>query len=628
MKKSLLLTIICILFLTGCGETEKIIEKEKHDANKPIQKVEDIVEKNVEIKKEDKEVNKLLKDLGYDVEYGYTLYPTNEYFYPEYLSIDGTLKRVYIDCSKIEIKKAMDLNEDGLVFNGIVNYGGVAEEGMVMDMVASSPSLSMPSLPNFFEGEILNTSEYKEVNEKGFSNVKTSPLSTFSADVDTASYTNFRAILRDHLLYNNLNKEDLHDVRIEEMLNYFTYPSYEKSDENFTISAEISKTPWNEDTNLLVVNVKAKELNLEDNKGSNLVFLVDTSGSMDDSQKLPLLKESLKLLVNELSEKDRVSIVTYSGNETVIIDGTSGNNKEEIINAIDELIPYGSTNGEGGIKKAYEIASKYKDEHDNSRIIMCTDGDLNVGISSESELIKLVEKKRETGVYLSVLGFGLGNYKDNKLEALANNGNGNYFYIDNIAEGKKVLVDDMLSNLITLGDDVKFQIEFNPNFIKGYRKIGYENRDLQNEDFENDAKDAGEVGYGHEVTIVYEIVLSNSNLDVGESNLKYQEVTTNEEIKDWLTISVRYKNHGEKESNLIEFVVDDQNYTEEPSNDWKFISNVVGFGLILNDSEYKEDLMVNDIVSSLEVLNLEDDLKAEFLALVYSYKNSIEDFKN
>ena len=477
---------------------------------------------------------------------------------------------------------------------------------------------------------LLNTSEYKKVSESGFLSVKTSPLSTFAADVDTASYTNFRSILNSYIIdddsydykyyYNYGHYSDgLHDVRIEEMLNYFNY-DYETSDDIFTVNAEISETPWNKDTQLLVLNVAAKDLPKEEHKGSNLVFLIDTSGSMDERNKLPLVKDSLRVLVNELTENDTVSIVTYSGSESVIIEGASGNEKEEIISAINLLEPYGSTNGEGGIKKAYEIAQKYQDNHSNSRIIMCSDGDLNVGTSSEGELIKLVEDKRKTGVYLSVLGFGTGNYKDNKMEALADNGNGNYYYIDNIKEGYKVLVEDLMATLVTAADDVKFQIEFNPEYIKGYRKIGYENRDMADEDFHDDTKDGGEIGYGDSVTIVYEIVPADSEKKINGSNLKYQ-TSANSGSNDWLTVSVRYKDHGKKTSNLVEYIVDENNFTEEASDNWKFVSNVVGFGLIINNSEYKEDLTIEQIIDGLDELELVDRDKLELLSLAIIYRN-------
>lgn len=472
-----------------------------------------------------------------------------------------------------------------------------------------------------------NTSEYDAVKESGFLSTKTSPLSTFAADVDTASYTNLRAILMDkageHSYYPS---EGLHDVRIEEMLNYFDYNFNGKTDGDFTISTEISTTPWNHDTQLLVMNIKAKELAQKNHSGSNLVFLIDTSGSMDDEVKLPLLKKSLCLLTNELTEKDTISIVTYSGSERVVLEGTSGSDKDTILSAIQNLEAYGSTNGESGLKKAYEIANKYKKDHSNTRVIMCSDGDLNVGMSSVDDLFDFVEEKRDSGIYLSVLGFGLGNYKDNKMETLADNGNGNYHYIDCEKEGHKVLVDDLMSTLVTLADDVKFQIEFNPKYIKGYRKIGYENRNLANEDFEDDSKDGGEIGYGHEITIVYEIVPSNSPFEIANSDLKCQETVASSDSNEWCTLSVRYKPHGKffSRSKLLEFAIDETSYTDNPSNDWQFISNVVGFGLLVNDSNYTESLTLDNIIESLQDLELTDEYKEEFLSLVRKYSIYVE----
>lgn len=474
-----------------------------------------------------------------------------------------------------------------------------------------------------------NTSEYKDVKETGYLSVKNNPLSTFSADVDTASYTNIRKVIKDSLAAEYFDEDEFHDVRIEEMLNYFDYSfsnseTYEYLDGKFAITTEIGDTLWDKDTKLMAVNVRAKDLPKEEHKGSNIVFLIDTSGSMFSYDKLDLLVESLKLLTEQLTEKDTISIVTYASNDRVVIDGVNGSEKEKIIEALESLEAGGSTNGEGGIKKAYEVAEKYKENHSNSRIIMCSDGDLNVGISSEDKLIDLIEKKRETGVYLSVLGFGTGNYKDSKMEALANNGNGNYYYIDTLKEGYKVLVEDLMSTMVTIGDDVKFQLEFNPKYIKGYRKIGYENRNLEDEDFENDKKDAGEVGYGHEVTVIYELVMVDSEKEINEKDLKYQE-DVEVDSEDWLTISVRYKEHGEKTSKLIEKTVSEKDYLSENTDDYKFVSSVVGFGLIMNDSEYKNNLEISTVIKELEKLNLSsDENKKELLALVYGYNNIID----
>lgn len=507
-----------------------------------------------------------------------------------------------------------DSNSNSLsdIFGGIINNKPSHVPTAPSAPSVNIPTVNVPPVNNMPVGN--NTSEFKEVEESGFIHVLDAPLSTFAADVDTASYTNFRSIMRDFMAteYNYYSMDEMHDIRVEEMLNYFDY-EFETGDELFTVNAEVSKTPWNNETELLVLNVKTQELR-EDNNGSNLVFLIDVSGSMGSEDKLELVKGSLNLLVEELSEKDTISIVTYSGAEEVLIEGANGNDKEAILNAIDTLFASGSTNGEKGLKMAYEIAEKYKDYHSNSRIIMCSDGDLNVGINSETELKEFVSEKRDTGIYLSVLGFGSGNYKDNKMEALADSGNGNYFYIDTLKEGYKVLVEDLMSTLITAADDVKFQIEFNPDYIQSYRKIGYENRNMANADFADDTKDGGEVGYGHSVTVVYEIVPVNPNND-----LKYQGHSSSS-YADWMTVSIRYKDHGENESNLIEYVVDADNYSEVPSNDWNFISNVVGFALVMNDSQYKEDLTIEEVIISMNDLELNDRDKIEFLSLVIGYR--------
>lgn len=637
MKKALCMLLSLTFLLTGCASTvDPVVDKPVVEhANLPIQSVIDNeVNKNKDIiidySKDDENI-KALEKLGYHMEgHKYALYPNNDYFYPEYLNVDGNLRVIYL--SRKTITDNLGNVGYDLEIDGLKNYGVAAStSGAIVNMVPQvemavdslAPSGILGGI-SFDDGMEFNTSEFKDVQESNFLSVKTNPLSTFAADVDTASYANFRNIMRNYMSEEYYgNGDDMHDIRIEEMLNYFNY-EFESSNENiFDINAEISTTPWNEQTQLLVLNVKAKELDKAENKGSNLVFLVDTSGSMNQPNKLPLVKESLRLLVNELTENDTVSIVTYSGHEEVVVDGATGADKEELLNAIDLLVPYGSTNGEGGIKEAYKIAKKYQDNHSNSRIIMCSDGDLNVGISSEDALLELVEEKRETGIYLSVLGFGEGNYKDNKMEVLADNGNGNYYYIDNIKEGYKVLVEDLMSTLVTVADDVKFQLEFNPEYIKGYRKIGYENRDMADTDFHDDTKDGGEVGYGQEVTIVYELVPVDSEFDISDSDLKYQE-TISSGSTDWLTVSVRYKDHGEKTSQLVEYIIDETNYTEDTSDVWKFIANTVGFGLIVNNSEYIEDLTIDQVIDGLNGLELDDRDKEELLSLVIAYSYYLE----
>ena len=645
MKKILLVVLSLSLLLTGCNsgkevKPEVIAKKDTVVANPVVSKTEVKVNSIEDIS--DNEIEKALEECGYEGKLDYKKYPEKDYLFSEYITVDGKLYTVYLKNGSLKDKVFVyDENSMMMAFqstkadmysassssSGIMNIIGSAVSNLSGNSwatsIATEDVMEAPMMPYIPDEPLMNTSEYKDVKEMGFTSVKTSPLSTFAADVDTASYTNFRSIIRQNLGTDSkyYAKESLHDIRIEEMINYFDYNFAEETEEDFTVTTEIAQTPWNEDTKLLLVNVKAKELPMSEHSGSNLVFLVDTSGSMEDEDKLYLLKDALKLLTHELTEKDTVSLVTYASADRVVFEGLKGNQTEEILAALDELTAYGSTNGEGGIKKAYDIAEKYKENHSNSRIIMCSDGDLNVGISSEDALIDLIEKKRETGVYLSVLGFGLGNYKDNKMEALADNGNGNYHYIDSIHEAHKVLVKDLMSTTVTIGDDVKFQLEFNPTYIKGYRKIGYENRDMANEDFADDTKDGGEVGYGHEVTVIYEIVPVDSKLKVGDTDLKYQKNTVSDsEIKDWLTVSVRHKPHGEKESILNEYIVDETSVRAEPSDNFKFISNVVAFGLLVNKSDYIEKWNVNTVIENLNSMELVDNDKIEFSALVQGYK--------
>lgn len=648
---SLLLTVcLSIGCLTGCTVDNKpVVEKpEIVDKVEVIEREKVDVEsvKNVEVinySEEDEVFQYLsLKSTNEEVNFenvketGYTLYPTNEYLIPMDILVDGVLKTIYLQKDSIIGYRMYNEEDLALIFNSTKADLYSAAKPSLMDSLSGAvsglfESESVDSSIEVYPTEVIdfNTSEYKDVKETGYLSVKNNPLSTFSADVDTASYTNIRKVIINSLAAEYFDEEEFHDVRIEEMLNYFDYSfsnseTYEYLDGKFAITTEIGDTLWDKDTKLMAVNVRAKDLPKEEHKGSNIVFLIDTSGSMFSYDKLDLLVESLKLLTEQLTEKDTISIVTYASNDRVVIDGVNGSEKEKIIEALESLEAGGSTNGEGGIKKAYEVAEKYKENHSNSRIIMCSDGDLNVGISSEDKLIDLIEKKRETGVYLSVLGFGTGNYKDSKMEALANNGNGNYYYIDTLKEGYKVLVEDLMSTMVTIGDDVKFQLEFNPKYIKGYRKIGYENRNLEDEDFENDKKDAGEVGYGHEVTVIYELVMVDSEKEINEKDLKYQE-DVEVDSEDWLTISVRYKEHGEETSKLIEKTVSEKDYLSENTDDYKFVSSVVGFGLIMNDSEYKNNLEISTVIKELEKLNLSsDENKKELLALVYGYNNIID----
>ena len=406
-------------------------------------------------------------------------------------------------------------------------------------------------------------------------------------------------------------------VRIEEMLNYFHYDYPQPKDgEPFSVSTEISACPWNPDTKLMMIGMQAKKVEESEKKPSNLVFLIDVSGSMDEPDKLPLVKNAFLLLCEELKENDTISIVTYAGYDQVVLEGARGSDSKEIMSAIEDLEAAGSTAGSDGIKTAYKIAKKYFKSDGNNRVILATDGDLNVGITSEGELTRLIKKEKESGVFLSVLGFGTENIKDNKMEALADNGNGNYSYIDSRFEAKKVLSEELGANFFTVAKDVKFQLEFNPKFIKGYRLIGYENRIMDDEDFKDDTKDGGEVGSGHRVTVLYEIVDTDSPMDIG-SDLKYQSSAVTES-NDLLNIAVRYKEPDSETSQELNYPVTTESIKTEMSDNMKFASAIAETGMLLRDSEYKGNSSYESALSLLNsVSDIKDDTsKLEFLLLV------------
>lgn len=462
-----------------------------------------------------------------------------------------------------------------------------------------------------------NTEEYSAVEETGFLSVANSPLSTFSADVDTASYSNIRRMIENGY---SMDEIPAGAVRIEEMLNYFTYDyRLPKKTEPFGVTTVIGDCPWNEDAKLLQIGLKTQEIDFSEAPDSNLVFLLDVSGSMYTDDKLPLLQKSFTMLAEELGEKDTVSIVTYAGEDRVVLEGARGDEKEDIVAALNSLEAGGSTNGADGIETAYKLAERYFIKDGNNRVILATDGDLNVGASSESALKEIVTEKKESGVYLSVLGFGTGNIKDNKMETLADYGNGNYAYIDSVGEAKKVLVEQMGATLVTVAKDVKLQVEFNPAYIKGYRLLGYENRALAAEDFDDDKKDAGEIGAGHMVTALYEIIPVDSKQEIPQAELKYQdnEKTAGVENGEWLNLKIRYKEPDADESLLKEYPVTQEAYTDEPSQDFYFAAAVAEFGLMLRDSAYKGEASFENVRALLKKVDTdEDDYKDEFVYLV------------
>lgn len=462
--------------------------------------------------------------------------------------------------------------------------------------------------------------EYNALEENGFVSVAVNPLSTFSADVDTASYSNLRRMIEDGYAL-----EDIPDgaVRIEELLNYFDYDyAQPKKGDAFGVTTEISDCPWNENTKIAMIGLNTKDIDFSEAPASNLIFLLDVSGSMYSEDKLPLLKQSFSMLTENLTGKDKVSIVVYAGDDRVILEGVDGSNQKEIIEAINSLEAGGSTAGSEGIITAYEIAEEYFIEGGNNRVILATDGDLNVGLTTEAELEELISEKKESGVYLSVLGFGKGNIKDNKMETLADKGNGNYAYIDSVTEAKKVLVEEMGATLVTVAEDVKFQVEFNPDVVTGYRLIGYENRQLAEQDFADDTKDAGEVGAGHTVTVLYEIITADTKTTYSGTKLKYAEgkKLPNEE---WFTVNIRYKEPGEDESELHSYPIDKKDYVEKASQDMQFAMAVAEFGLVVSDSEYKGDADMRSVIDRLKTIDTKsDEYKDEFCYLVRRLDNN------
>lgn len=467
-----------------------------------------------------------------------------------------------------------------------------------------------------------NREGYNPIEENPFVRVSDSPLSTFSIDVDTASYSNVRRFINE----GQLPPKDA--VRLEEMINYFTYDYPQPTDKTpFSVSTEISEAPWNPAHRLVQIGLQGKRISTENLPASNLVFLIDVSGSMADPNKLPLLKSSLRLLVNELRAQDRASIVVYAGNAGLALPSTPGNQKNKILNAIDKLEAGGSTAGGAGIQLAYKIARENLIKSGNNRVILATDGDFNVGISSDAELVRLIEKEREQGIFLTVLGVGLGNLQDAKMEQIADKGNGNYAYIDSLLEAKKVLVKEMGGTLLTIAKDVKMQVEFNPAKVQAYRLVGYENRRLQNQDFNDDKKDAGELGAGHSVTALYEIIPAGVQSDVPLSKvdpLKYQQNQVNDNGRNELMqVKLRYKEPNQTTSQLLAVpVVDRGQKLQNASTNLKFSAAVAAFGMVLRDSQYKGTANFDEVLklsSQSQGTDL-DGYRAEFIRLVQKSK--------
>ncbi len=471
----------------------------------------------------------------------------------------------------------------------------------------------------------LDREGYDYILENAFLKVKDNPLSTFSIDVDAASYSNMRRFLNQGQL------PPAGAVRIEEMVNYFKYEYPQpKAGDPFSVNTEISSCPWNPEHRLALIGLQGKIIPTENLPAGNIVFLIDVSGSMESEDKLPLLKQSLKLLVDQLRETDKVSLCVYAGNAGLVLPATNGLKKQEIKEAINNLEAGGSTAGGAGIRLAYNTARQNFIKGGNNRVILCTDGDFNIGISSDAELETMIEKERESGVFLTVLGFGTGNYQDAKMQKLADKGNGNHAYIDQLSEAKKVLVNEFGGTLFTIAKDVKLQVEFNPSIVQGYRLIGYENRMLNKEDFNNDKKDAGEMGSGHTVTALYEIIpagVSSSFLQKVDT-LKYQveeKFSATTFSKEIMTVKLRYKQSDGDKSTLMEIPVRDENkQIQFTSANYRFAAAVAEFGLLLRSSSFKQLATYKDVLSLAgnAIGTDKEGYRKEFVKLVQS-ANSI-----
>ena len=482
---------------------------------------------------------------------------------------------------------------------------------MAFSMPAPAADVMAPARPAW------NRESYNAAVENGFVNVGNDPLSTFSIDVDTASYSNIRRFI------NQGSLPPAGAVRIEEMINYFSYTYPQPTGTNpFSVTTELGPCPWNLDHQLVRIGLKAKNIDKKNLPPSNLVFLIDVSGSMSAANKLPLLKQSMKMLVKQLNARDRVSIVVYAGSDHIALQPTAGSEQKTIFKAIDSLGAGGATHASSGISTAYQLAEQVFMPGGNNRIILASDGDFNVGTTTRAELGKLIEKKRATGIYLTVLGFGMGNYHDDSMELLADKGNGNYDYIDNLLEAEKVMVKEMSGTLFALARDVKIQVEFNPAKVGAYRLIGYENRMLADEDFNNDKKDAGEIGVGHTVTALYELIPADSSDLPSVDPLKYQRVqakggqTASGEL---MTIKLRWKPLQTDKSQLLTTVVKDAAPAlNATSDDFRFAGAVAGFGMLLGKSEFRNTLTYDTVLALAKGARGRDDegYRAEFIRLV------------
>lgn len=506
-----------------------------------------------------------------------------------------------------------------------------ANAGMAQAQFSFSRRENRKLYRQFQQSNNFNTEGYDQIVENPYLKVSDNPLSTFSIDVDAASYSNVRRYL------NGGSLPPAGAVRIEEMVNYFSYQYPQpKGNDPFSVNTEIAACPWNPKHRLALIGLQGKQVQYDRLPASNLVFLIDVSGSMNEPDKLPLVKQSLTMLVDQLREQDKVALVVYAGNAGLVLPATSGENKRTIKEAINNLEAGGSTAGGAGIQLAYKVAEQNLVKGGNNRVILCTDGDFNVGASSGDALENMIEKERETGIYLTVLGYGTGNYQDSKMQKLADKGNGNHAYIDGISEAKKVLINEFGGTLFAIAKDVKLQVEFNPQKVQGYRLIGYENRMLAKEDFNNDKKDAGDLGSGHTVTALYEIIptgIEDTQLDSVDA-LRYQKTKTvkvdTKFTGELMNIKLRYKQPDGNTSSLIQHpVMDAQTAIDNTSTNYRFAAAVAEFGMLLRSSKYKGDgdySMVRRLAANALSTDIEGYRK-EFLKLVSTASSIVDNAK-
>lgn len=601
--KSIFSTILCVIWISGLSAQSLTVTGTVTDEND-----QPLIGVNVSIEKSRKGT------------------VTNEHGKYSIEAIQGDIIRFsYIGYKTQKVKANRKIIDVKLYpDNNLLMEECVITSDEVSNRAISSKQMAVRSLgmPALIYDRYANREEYSHNAENRFKSPVKDPLSTFSIDVDAASYSNIRRFINQ----GEMPPKDA--VRIEEMINYFNY-NYPKPTGNdpVRITTEVGICPWNKTHRLVQIGLKAREIESKNLPASNFVFLIDVSGSMFGPTRLELVKSSLRLLVNNLREKDRVAIVTYCGDARVALPSTPGNEKQKIKDALETLTAGGSTAGGAGIKEAYRIAQKNFIAQGNNRIILCTDGDFNVGASSETELENLIESKRKSGIFLTVLGYGMGNYKDNKMQILAQKGNGNHAYIDNIQEANKVLVNEFGSTMYAVAKDVKLQVEFNPAKVQSYRLVGYETRILNNEDFNDDTKDAGEMGAGHTVTALYEIIPTgiSGNIPGSIDPLKYQTETNintqTSNSSELLTVKLRYKTPEEEKSKKIEKSVTDTD-KDNVSPDFRFASAVAMFAQLLKDSDFKGEATYDKVIETANKgLSFDPEgYRAEFVRLVQSTK--------